>query len=141
MRKTLLLIVMLVSSVLTAEDKALTTRVDAYIAPFLAGNNFSGCILIARNWEPEVNKCYGLANQEVRVVNVPETRFHIASISKPFTAAAILLLQERGQFSMESPLQRFSPAPPNGKKITRRHLLTHTPGIQKINVFRKKKKF
>jgi CubicO group peptidase (beta-lactamase class C family) len=135
MRKILLLIVMLVSSVLKAENKGLTTRIDAYIAPFLAGNNFSGCILIARNWKPEVNKCYGLANQEVRVVNVPETRFHIASISKPFTAAAILLLEERGQLSIENPLQRFFPGYPNGDKITLRHLLTHTSGIPNINDF------
>jgi CubicO group peptidase (beta-lactamase class C family) len=88
---------------------------------------------MARNAKPEISKCYGMANVELKVPNSPTTRFHIASISKPFTAAAVLQLEERGQLSVDNPLNRFFPGYPNGDRITLRNLLTHTSGIPNIN--------
>jgi len=67
------------------------------------------------------------------VPNSPETRFHIASISKPFTAAAILQLQEQGKIRLSDPVSRFIPDHPNGNRITLDNLLTHTSGIPDIN--------
>src|SRR5207247_487586 len=67
-------------------------RVDSYLLPNVRGNNFAGAVLVANDGKIEFEKAYGLANVELGVPNTLRTRFHIASVSKPFTAAAILLL-------------------------------------------------
>jgi len=64
----------------------LARKVDQYLAPYLQGNNFTGVVLIARGDRVLVNAAYGLANRSWRMANTPATRFHIASVSKPFTA-------------------------------------------------------
>jgi CubicO group peptidase (beta-lactamase class C family) len=114
-------------------DRGLVAKVDAYVRPYLAGNNFSGSILIAKAGRVLLDKGYSKASYELAVDNTPRTRFHIASLSKTFTAAAILILQERGQLSVDDPLAKFIPDYPNGEKITVHHLLTHTSGIPNVN--------
>jgi CubicO group peptidase (beta-lactamase class C family) len=116
-------------------DASLGAKVDAYMQPYVEGNNFSGSILIARGGKVLVSKGYGVANYELAVANTPATRFHIASLSKTFTAAAILMLEERGQLRVEDALAKFIPDYPNGDKITIHHLLTHTSGIPNVNDF------
>jgi CubicO group peptidase (beta-lactamase class C family) len=111
----------------------LQAQVDTYVEPYVNGNNFSGVVLIARNGKLLVNKAYGLANRELAVANTPDTRFHIASVSKPFTAAAILFLEQRGKLSVKDPLTKYIPDYPDGDKITLHHLLTHTSGIVNAN--------
>lgn len=111
----------------------LAAKVDAYVQPFVESNNFSGVILIAQGNKVLVRKAYGLANYELGVANTPDTKFQIASVSKSFTALAILLLEERGKLSVSDPLSRYIPDYPNGEKITLHHLLTHTSGIPNIN--------
>ncbi len=113
----------------------LAAKLDAYVQPYVAGNNFSGAILISAKGKILFEKAYGMANYELAVPNSPQTRFHIASISKSFTAAAILLLQQRGLLSVNDPLAKFIPDYPNGDKITVHHLLTHTSGIPNVNNF------
>lgn len=61
------------------------------------------------------------------------TVFHIASLSKTFTAAAILILEQRGLLSTSDPLSRYFPSYPSGAEITIHHLLTHTSGITDVN--------
>jgi len=114
-------------------DEGLEAKVDAYVQPFVEGNNFSGTILIAKGGTILVDKGYGLANYELLVRNTPRTRFHIASVSKSFTAVAILMLQERGLLNVADPLSKFIPEYPGGHKITIHHLLTHTSGIPNVN--------
>ncbi len=82
-----------------------------------------------------LEKGYGYADVEQRVPNAPGTLFQIASVSKPFTAAAILLLAERGKIDLHAPLTRILPDYPNGDKLTVHHLLTHGSGIPNINNF------
>ncbi len=114
---------------------AIEAEVDAYIQPYLEGNNFSGAVLIARKGKVLVSKGYGMANYEFGVRNTPQTKFHIASVSKPFTAVAIMILEERKLLSTDDRLTKFIPDYPNGDKITLHHLLTHTSGIPNINDF------
>jgi CubicO group peptidase (beta-lactamase class C family) len=76
-----------------------------------------------------------MANYELGVPNTQQTKFHIASVSKTFTAAAIMMLQERGLLNVNDPLKKFIPDYPNGDKITLHHLLTNTSGIPNINNF------
>ena len=58
-----------------------------------------------------------------------DTKFRIGSITKQFTAAAILRLQEQGKLSVRDPLSKFIPDYPRGTEVTLHHLLTHTSGI------------
>ncbi len=76
-----------------------------------------------------------MANYELGVPNTPQSKFHIASVSKTFTAAAIMLLEERGLLKVNNSLTKFTPDYPNGDKITVHHLLTNTSGIANINDF------
>ncbi|MCI0490680.1 MAG: beta-lactamase family protein [Blastocatellia bacterium] len=110
-------------------------RVDAYVKPFIEMRAFSGAILIAKGGRVLLSKGYGMANYELGVPNTPQTRFHIASISKPFTAAAIMILQERGLLKVDDLLTKYIPDYPGGDKITLHHMLTHTSGIQNVNGF------
>jgi len=96
---------------------------------------FSGSILIAKKGKVILKEGYGLANYELSVPNTPQTKFHIASISKVFTAAAILMLEEKGLLAVDDPLTKYVPDYPGGEKITLHHLLVHTSGIPNINNF------
>ena len=113
----------------------LEAKVDAYVKPLLEMKAFSGSILIAKKGQVLLSKGYGMANYELDVPNTPQTKFHIASITKTFTATAILLLQERGMLNVSDPLTKYIPDYPNGDKITIHHLLTHTSGIPDVNGF------
>jgi CubicO group peptidase (beta-lactamase class C family) len=73
---------------------------------------------------------YGLANVELGVSITPETIFRIGSVTKQFTAAGIMLLQQRGELSVADPINKYLPDyPTHGHVITIEHLLTHTSGI------------
>jgi CubicO group peptidase (beta-lactamase class C family) len=108
-------------------------RVEAYLKLFVETGNFSGCVFIARKGKVLLRRGYGMANYELQVPNSPQIRFHIASVSKPFTAAAILQLQEQGRVSISDHVSRFVPDFPNGDRITLDNLLTHTSGIPNVN--------
>jgi CubicO group peptidase (beta-lactamase class C family) len=114
-------------------DGQIASRLEVYLKPFVETGNFTGSVLVARKGRVLFRHSYGMANYELRVSNSPETRFHIASISKTFTAAAILQLQEQGRLSVTDPLSRFVPDFPNGDRITLDNLLTHTSGVPDIN--------
>lgn len=109
--------------------RLLISGIDELVSPYLKSSSFSGEILVARKGKVLVNKGYGLANREHSTAVTSQTRFYIASISKSFTAAAILLLQERGKLRVTDPVSRFISDFPNGEQITIHHLLTHTSGI------------
>jgi D-alanyl-D-alanine carboxypeptidase len=111
----------------------LHSRFEAYLAPFVDTGNFTGAVLISRHGKVLLRQAYGLANYELRVPNSPSMRFHIASVSKAFTAAAILQLQENGLLTLSDPVSRFLPDFPQGDKIQLENLLTHTSGIRDIN--------
>ena len=87
-------------------------------------------VLIAKDGQVLLRKGYGMANLELGVPIRPEMVFELGSITKQFTATAILLLQERGQLSVEDDVTKYLPDyPTHGQKITIDHLLTHVSGI------------
>jgi CubicO group peptidase (beta-lactamase class C family) len=110
-------------------------QVDAYVKPYLDLGGFNGCILIAKGGPVLLSRCYGMANYELSVPNTPRTKFHLASVSKTFTAAAIMILQEHGLLNVRDPLAKFIPDYPNGDRISLQHLLTNTSGIPNVNNF------
>lgn len=111
----------------------LAARVDAHVERYLDTGNFSGAILAARGEEVLVAEAYGMASLELAVPNRLDTVFHLASTSKPFTTAAILLLQEDGRLAVTDPLGRFVPDFPRGDRITLHHLMINSTGIPNIN--------
>lgn len=117
-----------------AEAK-LGPAIAAWLDPLLKTNNFSGVILVAKGDRILFEQGYGYADIEHRAPNRPDTLFQIASVSKPYTAAAILLLAERGKLDLRAPLGRILPDYPNGAKLSIHHLLTHSSGIPNINDF------
>ena len=114
-------------------DKEIASRIEAYLKPFGETGNLIGTVLVARGGRILFRQSYGMANYELRVPNSSNTRYHIASVSKPFTAAAILQLQEKGRLSVSDPVSKYLPDFPNGDRITLDHLLTHSSGIPDIN--------
>jgi len=90
----------------------------------------SGAALVAVDGKPVLRRGFGLADRELGVPNTPQMKFRIGSITKQFTAAAILQLQEAGKLQLDDPISKYYPeAPPAWSKVTLRHLLTHTSGI------------
>ena len=91
-----------------------------------------GCALgVYRDGKIIYSKGYGLANIEEDVHITPQTVFDVASISKQFTAASILLLQQQGKLRLDEDVRKYIPELPDyGKKITIRHMLNHTSGLR-----------
>jgi CubicO group peptidase (beta-lactamase class C family) len=106
-------------------------KVDAY----LRMKSFQGSVLIAERGKVLFSRGYGLANAEHQISNTPQTVFRLGSITKQFTAVAILQLQEQGALTVNDLISKFLPDYPQGNKITIHHLLTHTSGIPSITEF------
>jgi CubicO group peptidase (beta-lactamase class C family) len=112
------------------------TKVDEYMNAAMTVNGFSGSILVARNGEPVVSKGYGMANIELAVPNTQQTVFRLGSVTKQFTAMAIMMLQERGKLRVSDPVcQYLTDCPAAWQPLTIRHLLTHTAGIPNYTNF------
>jgi CubicO group peptidase (beta-lactamase class C family) len=109
------------------------TRVEPFnqvVQPYVDAGMFMGTVLVAKDGKPVFNRGYGMADLEWSVPNSPTTRFNIASMTKQFTAAAILLLEDRGKLKTDDLVKKYLPvAPASWDKITIYNLLTHTSGI------------
>jgi CubicO group peptidase (beta-lactamase class C family) len=116
-----------------AQDVA---RMDQIVQSYATDRKFMGTALVARNGQVLFSKGYGFANLEWKIPNTPDTKFRLGSVTKQFTAASILLLEERGKLSVTDPVKKYMPdAPAAWDKITIRHLLTHTSGIPNFTGF------
>jgi CubicO group peptidase (beta-lactamase class C family) len=114
----------------------LSTRVEEYMAARVQRDKFSGTVLIARAGQVIFCKGYGMANLELDVPCSPQTKFRLGSITKQFTAMAILILQERGKLNVSDKIKKYLPdAPKAWDDITIHHLLTHTSGIPNVTSF------
>jgi CubicO group peptidase (beta-lactamase class C family) len=103
---------------------------DAYLAAETAAGRFSGAVLVAQEGRILLEKGYGPADRETGLANTPQTRFHIGSLTKQFTAMAILQLQERGKLQVTDHISQYLPdCPAAWRDITIEHLLTHTSGL------------
>ena len=94
---------------------------------------FSGAVLVAHSGRPLLRAAYGLADRTFDVMNTPETKFRLGSVTKSFTAAAVLLLESRNQLTIDDPVSRYVPNWPAGwGNVTIRHLLNHTAGLPRL---------
>ncbi len=91
-----------------------------------------GCAVgVAVDGKPVLARAYGLADLEHDVRNTPETIFEAGSVSKQFTAAAVLLLAREGKLSLDDPVRKYVPELPDyGTPLTIRHMLHHTSGLR-----------
>ena len=105
-------------------------RMDKLVHPYVDAQVFMGTVLVAKHGKVLFSKSYGYADLEWNIPNSSTTRFNIASMTKQFTAAAILLLEDRGKLRTDDPVKKYLPdAPVSWAKITVYNLLTHTSGI------------
>ena len=113
-----------------AGSGAMEKEIDALMEPFNRPGAPGASVAIFREGAIVLAKGYGLAHIEQKVPADEFTNYRLASVSKQFTAMAILILTERGRLDLDDPLSKFFPAFPEiGSRITVRHLLHHTSGI------------
>jgi len=105
-------------------------RLSAVADQLAKEQHFSGTMLVAQGDRILIDRAYGDANIEWHIHNRPDTRFRLGSITKQFTAACVLLLQERGKLQLSDTLGQHLPELPQAwHKVTILQLLTHTSGI------------
>ncbi len=121
-------------SISKAQEKLL--RMEQIIQSSVTGQRFMGTVLVAQNDQVLLDKGYGYANLEWQIPDSPQAKFRLGSITKQFTAACILLLEERGKLKTDDPVKKYMPdAPAAWDKITIYNLLTHTSGIPSFTGF------
>ena len=108
----------------------LSFRLHATVAPYFPAEAPGGIVLVVKDGQTVLRRAYGMADTGKGVKMAPEMAMRIGSMTKQFTATAILLLADEGKLSLQDEITKFLPDyPTQGKKITIEHLLTHTSGI------------
>jgi D-alanyl-D-alanine carboxypeptidase len=112
-------------------DTGLARQVDAIANQVLQSTGVpSASVAVVKNGRVAYANAYGAAKLDPRVGATPDLRYAIGSISKQFTAVAILLLQQDGKLRLDDPVSRFIPGLTRGNEVTVRQLLSHTSGYQ-----------
>jgi CubicO group peptidase (beta-lactamase class C family) len=113
-----------------AEDP-LTKKVDQLFSTWDKPDSPGAAIAVIKDGAIVHKRGYGSANLEYNVPITPQTVFHVASVSKQFTAFAIALLANQGKLSLDDDIRKHLPEVPDfGKKIAIRHLIHHTSGLR-----------
>ncbi len=114
-----------------AAEETLAARIDAVMAEVYKPGDPGAAIIVRKDGRTIFRKGYGMADLELGVPVDPGMVFRLGSITKQFTAVAVLLLAQEGQLGLQDEITKFLPDyPTQGKRITVEHLLTHTSGIQ-----------
>lgn len=118
-----------VSEASSFDDDDWVAALDAYAVPLVAAGHLSGTLVVAKQGEVAYERSFGLANHEHRVPNRPETRFCVASVTKPMTQVLVAQLAQEGKLDPNDKVSRWLPGFPRGDEITVMMLLTHTAGM------------
>lgn len=114
-------------------EQARAAAMDALLRQTFKPDQAGAAVLVQQNGKVLFSRGYGLASLELRVPVKADSVFHVASVSKQFTAAAILRLAEQGKLDVAAPVSRYlADTPPAWAGITLEHLLTHTSGIDNL---------
>jgi len=114
----------------------LSEKLKEHMAALARSDHFSGAVLVTKDGQPLLREAYGKANYELDVPNTVETKFRLGSITKQFTAMAVMILAEQGKLSVQDLIGKHLEDPPPGwANVTIRHLLTHTSGIPSYTGF------
>ena len=114
-----------------SQQKPLANKLDQVASAYHRVHGFSGNIYMVQDNETIFENSYGLADRSFGIVNSPQTRFSINSISKTFTALAILQLAEANKLDLHKPINNYLPKfeAPWASSVTTHHLLTHSSGL------------
>ena len=113
-----------------AAPTATAADIDRFLSQTYPAAGPGAAVLVSKDGQALIHKGYGIANLELGVPITPDSVFEVGSVTKQFTAAAVLMLQERGLLSIEDDITKHLPDfPTQGKKVTIENLLTHTSGI------------
>ncbi len=129
LKRTVQTILLLVILAVVAAAQDMAAQADAYVNHYVKNSQFSGAVLVAKGGKVVLSKGYGMANYELDVANVAQTKFRLGSITKQFTAMAIMQLQEKGLLNVDDPITKYFPDYKIAEKITIHHLLSHTSGV------------
>lgn len=119
----------------TAQDKA--AQINALLQQYADDQQFNGSVLVAEKGKVIFKKGYGLANMEWTIPNTPDTKHRLGSVTKQFTAMAIMQMVQKGKLKLDGKITDYLPDYPKvtGDRITIHHLLTHTSGIPSYTGF------
>jgi len=120
-------ILVLLSCEKNSSENALGFISDSLDSLFATASDFSGVILVADHGKPVYHKAFGYRAFDEQVAQDTNSIFELASVSKQFTAMAIMMLQHEGRVNFDDPIEKYIPIPYPG--ITIRHLLHHTSGL------------
>ena len=108
-------------------------KIDEYLLQLEKDKNFSGALLIIKDGHKIFSKGYGFADKENNISFTPSTLASMGSITKAFTATAIMKMVEQGKLSVNDPLKKFFPKVPVDKaNITIHQMLTHSSGFHEF---------
>lgn len=113
-----------------SESELMSHQIDSLVNLYYEYDGFNGSVLVAHQGEVIYKNGFGFANMEWEIPNQPDTKFRIASVTKPFTAMLIMQLVAEGKLDLRKPISTYLPDYPkeNGDQITLHHLLTHSSG-------------
>lgn len=112
-----------------SDEKEITLELENYMTALLEKENFHGSVLVAKSGELLLNKGYGFADFTQHTIIKPQTTFAIGSVTKQFTAMAVMQLVEKGLINIKDKASKYLPEMPHGDLITIENLLTHTSGL------------
>ena len=111
-------------------SQSIVSQADKYLNTLAQDGLFSGSVLLAHDGKVLLGRGYGMANLEYGIRNGPQTKFLMASLTKQFTAMAIMMLQERGQLDINDSICKYiAQCPTSWLHVKLQHLLNHTSGI------------
>lgn len=113
----------------TKSNQTIADEIARYLQAYLKSGYFMGSVLVASGSEILLSQGYGMSNLEHNVHNAPHTKFCIGSVTKQFTATAILQLHQQGLLNVNQAISTYLPDYPKGEQITIHRLLNHTSGI------------
>jgi len=112
------------------------SKIDDLLSSLAERDSFTGAVLVARNGKVLLSKGYGLADRDKNLPNNPQTKYRLGSITKQFTAMAILILQAQDKLNVQDPICLYiSECPTTWLDITIHQLLIHTSGIPDFKKF------
>ena len=126
----IILVLLTYNGIAQSQSENVERKIDSLFSEY--NSETAGvAIAVVKDGAIVFEKGYGMANLEYAIPITPKTIFHIASVSKQFTAFSIYLLEKEGKISFEDNIRKYIPEVPNfGKPITIKHLLYHTSGLK-----------
>ena len=122
-------LIALTGTATAANEKA--ARIDRLLQQYHDLGQFSGAVLVADSGSIVLREGYGIANREWQIPNSPETRYLLGSLTKSFTAFAVIQMAHEGTLDLDAKISDYLPdyRPDTGSRISLRQLLTHTDGL------------